>query len=163
MTLELTGLTLAEALVERKALKQRLESLRNRLATYARVQEGEKPAEEPAELLAEVERAAADLERLIAAINRTNVATLLDGEERLSLMAAIARRDMLALRQSILEATIAAATPTRERWAITRTELRAVATVDVAGMQRQVDALAKARRELDTRLQAANWATHLVG
>lgn len=161
MTLDLTTLTLAEALVERKALKQRLDSLRTRLVTNARVQESEQPAEAPAELLAEVERAATEMERLIAAINRTNVATQLEGKERMTLMEAIARRDVLTLRQSILESTIAAAATTRERWAMTRNEVRSQATVNVALMQQEVDALAKTRRELDTRLQAANWTTKL--
>jgi hypothetical protein len=162
MTLDLTTLTLAEALVERKALKQRLDNLRGRLATNARVQEGDTPAEAPAELLADAERSATQMERLIAAINRTNVVTPLPGDDNVTLMEAIARRDMLAVRQSILEATIGAAATTRDRWTVTRNEVRTEATVDVASMQRQVDALAKTRRKLDTRLQAANWSTKLL-
>ena len=155
-------MTLAEALVERKACKARIESLQGRLAVNARVQEGDSPAEQPAGLLAEVERAVSDMERLIVAINRTNVATLLLGDESMTLMEAIARRDMLALRQAVLEAPLKAATTTRERWAYTRSEVRTQATVDVAEMQKEVDSLAKARRELDTRLQAANWNTKLI-
>ncbi len=162
MTLDLTVLTLAEALVERKAIKLRLDNLGARLVSNARVQEGDTPSEAPEALLAEVERAAGDMERLIVAINRTNVATVLSGEDGLTVMEAIARRDILALRQMVLQNTITAAMLTRERWAVTRSEVRSQSTVDVAQLQSDMDALAKARRELDTRLQAANWATRLV-
>lgn len=163
MNLDLNlDMTLAEALVERKALKERLQSLRNRLAINARVQEGDSPAEDPAELLAQADATVDALERLIVAINRTNVATRLPGDEGMTLMEAIARRDMLALRQAVLETTINAAVKTRDRWAVTRNEVRTEATVDVAALQKEFDALAKARRELDTRLQAANWNTRLV-
>lgn len=161
MTPELK-MTLAEALVERKGLKQRLESLKQRLAVNARVQEGDTPSETPEALLAQIDAAIADLERLIVAINRTNLAAALPGEEGWSLMEAIARRDMLALRQGILEETITAAQTTRERWAMTRNEVRSVAVVDVAAMQKEIDALAKERRVLDMRLQAANWSMQLM-
>ena len=63
MTLDLTVLTLAEALVERKAIKLRLDNLGARLVSNARVQEGDTPSEAPEALLAEVERAAGDTSR----------------------------------------------------------------------------------------------------
>ena len=161
MTIEL-NMTLAEALVERKGLKERLESLKQRLAVNARVQEGDAPTETPETLLAQIDAAIADLERLIVAINRTNLAAQLPGEEGWSLMEAIARRDMLTLRQGILQATIDVAQTTRERWAMTRNEVRSIAVVDVAAMQKEIDALGKQRRELDMRLQAANWTVRLA-
>lgn len=161
MTIELE-MTLAEALVERKGLKERLESLKQRLAVNARVQEGDAPTETPEALLAQVDAAIADLERLVVAINRTNLAAQLPGEEGWSLMEAIARRDMLTLRQGILQATIDVAQTTRERWAMTRNEVRSIAVVNVAAMQKEIDALGKQRRELDMRLQAANWTVRLA-
>ncbi len=162
MTLEL-NMTLAEALVERKGLKERLDSLKQRLAVNARVQEGDTPTETPGALLEQVDAAIAELERLTVAVNRTNLAAQLPGEEGWSLMEAIARRDMLTLRQSILQGTIDAAQTTRERWAMTRNEVRSVAVADVAAMQKEIDALGKQRRELDMRLQAANWTVRLAG
>ncbi len=161
MTLEL-NMTLAEALVERKALKERIDNLKGRLAANARVQEGDAPTEAPTDLMAQVSAAIADLEQLIVAINRTNLATRLPGEEGWSLMEAIARRDMLTLHQTILQGTIGATRITRDQWAMTHSEVRSVLAVDVAGLQRQIDALAKERRQLDLRLQAANWSTRLV-
>jgi Family of unknown function (DUF6847) len=43
---------LAEALIQRKALKENVEQLRLRLVKVAKVQEGDTPAEQPQELLA---------------------------------------------------------------------------------------------------------------
>lgn len=160
MTLEL-NMTLAEALVERKALKERLDSLKGRLAVNARVQEGDAPTEAPADLMEQVSAAIADLEHLLVAINRTNLAARLPGEEGWSLMEAIARRDMLTLHQTIIQGTIGATRIMRDEWAVTHREVRSVLAVDVAALQRQIDALAKERRQLDLRLQAANWSTRL--
>ena len=56
---------LAEALILRADHQKRLEQLKQRLLRNAKVQEGDRPAEEPGELLAELERVAADLEGLI--------------------------------------------------------------------------------------------------
>ncbi|MBC8077639.1 MAG: hypothetical protein H7Y32_16305, partial [Chloroflexales bacterium] len=41
-------------------------------------------------------------------------------------------------------------------------EIKLVPTVNVAELQRERDALAKTYRELDTALQAANWAVDLI-
>jgi hypothetical protein len=60
MTLEL-DMTLAEALVERKGLKERLDNLKQRLAVNARVQEGDTPTETPQALLEQVDAAIAGL------------------------------------------------------------------------------------------------------
>lgn len=49
---------LAEALSERAEAQARLESLRERLMSVARVQEGDVPDEDPAVLLAEAEAVA---------------------------------------------------------------------------------------------------------
>ena len=63
---------LAQALQERSDLQTRMRQLEERIAT---VQEGETPAEDPALLLEEYEACAAQLEELIARINRTNSET----------------------------------------------------------------------------------------
>jgi hypothetical protein len=160
MTLELK-MTLAEALIERKALKERLDNLEDRLTQNVSVQEGSTPAEMPEALQALVDEAIADLEQLIVAINRTNLAARLPGKEGWSLMEAIARRDMLTLHQNILVETIDQVRMAYNRTVVTRSEVRTIITVDVAVMQKKIDALAKERRTLDARLQAANWNVQL--
>jgi Family of unknown function (DUF6847) len=68
---------LAEALVLRADVQKRIEQLRNRLRQSALIQEGEAPPEDPQELLAEAERLTSQLARLVARINRANLATTL--------------------------------------------------------------------------------------
>lgn len=151
---------LAEALLERKAIKERIKELRERAERDARVQEGDRPAEEPAALMAEVERLAARLEQLIVAVNRTNMAVRLpDGR---TLMEAIARRDVLNLLHLAAKGLADAAAPGRDKWRLTRDEIRTVATVDAAEWRAKADRYAKEYRELDAAIQAANWQAELL-
>jgi hypothetical protein len=77
-------------------------------------------------------------------------------------MEAVARRDMLKVRFAALAELVAAAQPNPRQFALTRSEIRSVPTVDVADVQKRLDALARDIRELDTQLQAANWAVELA-
>ena len=86
---------LAEALQERADLNRRIEQLRYRLGNNALMQEGEKPAEDPAALLRELEECLSRLEWLISRINLTNCAVKVDGR---TLTELIARRDILSHR-----------------------------------------------------------------
>jgi hypothetical protein len=74
---------------------------------------------------------------------------------------AITDRNMLQLRRSALE-TLATTAGYRVSPRSTRTELRTLATVDVAALRRELDDLARQSRELDVRIQAANWAADLI-
>jgi len=149
---------LAEALIQRADHRKRLDQLRERLLRVARVQEGDEPAEDPAALLAEVERTAAGLTSLIQRINRTNSTTALDDGRTIA--DAIAARDTLQLRHSIVTALVQAAIIKQDRF--TKSEVRFQSTVNVAGLQQQADDLAQTYRELDTKIQAANWLVELV-
>ena len=142
---------LAEALIQRADHRKRLDQLKERLLRIARVQEGDVPAEDPALLLAEVERTAAGLTRLIQRINRTNSTTALDDGRTIA--DAIAERDTLQLRHAIVTSLIQAAIIKQDRF--TKSEVRFQSTVDIVTLQRQADNLAQAYRELDTKIQAA--------
>jgi len=151
-------LKLAEALAERGDCQRRLEDLKKRMVRSARVQEGEQPAEDSAELLAEAERVFARLLELISAINRTNATTSYDSEKTVS--DAIAERDIVGKRRDFLSAIADSASTRQDRYS--KSEVKFVATLSVADLQRQVDQLSKRFRELDTRLQELNWQTELV-
>ena len=149
---------LAEALIQRADHRKRLDQLRERLVRVARVQEGDEPAEDPAALLAETERTAAALTSLIQRINRTNSTTPLDDGRTIA--DAIAERDTLRLRHTILTTLLQAASIKQDR--LTKSEVRFQRTVDVVALQQQTDDLAQAYRELDTKIQAANWLVELM-
>ena len=130
---------LAEALQERANLNRRIEQLRYRLSNNVLVQEGEKPLEDPAALLEELESSFTRLEWLIARINLTNCAVKVEGR---SLTELIARRDVLSRA--------------------TRTEIKILSAVDVPALQRQADDASRELRLLDNTLQATNWTADLM-
>ena len=153
---------LAEALIERADAQKRLAQLRNRATSVARFQEGEQPVENAAELLAAGRQLTSDIERLIAAVNRTNAATEL--EPGVTITDALAQRDALAMRRRLVtEVANAAAGSDDGHWGRQlRSELRYVTPVPVVDLRREADDLARQFRELDTRLQAANWTVDLI-
>ena len=149
---------LAEALAERSDCQNRIEELKKRLIRSARVQEGDQPAEDTTELLAETERTFVRMLELVSSINRTNSKTGFDNE--LSISDAIAERDVVGKRRDFLAGIAEAASTRQDRYS--KSEVRFVATVSVGKLQTEVDQLAKRYRELDTRLQELNWKTELI-
>lgn len=164
---------LAEALAERKGLQDRLIRLQQRLTACAKVQEGDQPAEMPADLLSEAERTSAEIKRLTIAINRTNSQSRLTdpatppGERDTNgisqtIMEAIAERDRLQSQRQTLDLLSQAARPEARSYGATRNEIKWRPTVDIAVLQAQIDQVAQAYRALDTQIQAANWFTELI-
>lgn len=148
---------LAEALILRSDLQNRLEQLRTRLKDNALVQEGETPAEDPAVLLAELEQSTGQLEALISRINLTNAAVKAEGK---TLTELLARREVLIQRISILHSMLDTAGKTVMRGS--RMEVKIRSTVDVAALRRQTDSLSEELRKLDTVIQSTNWLTELI-
>lgn len=147
---------LAEALQERADLNRRLEQLQTRLCNNATVQEGEKPAENPQQLLAELDGSLNRLETLMAQINLVNSCTLVEGK---SLTEWIARRDALKVRIEALRRLTQSASNLAQR--ATRSEIKILSTVDVQALQQQLDAACADLRQTDNRIQQANWMTEL--
>lgn len=148
---------LAEALQLRGDLQKRMIQLSDRLMQNARVQEGEKPAEDPEALLAEYESCAGQLEELMARINRTNCETR-TGEGTLTEL--LARRDCLKMRVRTYHDFLMAASSLTQRGM--RTEIKVFSTVPVPEYRKKADALSRQLRETDNAIQAANWTTELL-
>ncbi len=149
---------LAEALILRGDAQKRLAQLKDRLVKSAKVQEGDEPPEDPAALLREGERVSATLLELMQKINRTNMVTEL--ETGVTLADALAERDVLLLRRGVYASVAEAASSSQSRYS--RSEVKFVSTVKVSEMQERADELSKERRELDARIQAANWNVDLI-
>ena len=148
---------LAEALQERADLNRRIEQLRYRLSNNVLVQEGEKPLEDPAALLEELESSFTRLEWLIARINLTNCAVKVEGR---SLTELIARRAVLSLRAEAYRRLVEEASQNTHR--ATRTEIKILSAVNVPALQRQADDASRELRLLDNTLQATNWTADLM-
>ncbi len=149
---------LAEALSERSDIRTRISQLNSRLENNAKVQEGEKPAEDPVALIAEMNGLFARYEELITRINMTNAATeSADGE---ALTALLARRDCLTLKVDCMRRFLDAATYNASR--SMRSEIKILSTVNVQEYQKKLDDLSKQLRELDVMIQGLNWNTDLM-
>lgn len=148
---------IAEALLLRADLKKKLASLRERVAANALVQEKEKPSEDPARLIKEAIGVLGELEDVGLRIDRANQSTkLADGR---FLAAAVAQRDTLAQHHSLLQSAIAACRKEPDRYSMK--EIKWVATLEVAKLQKQSDDLAKQLRELNAAIQATNWSADI--
>ena len=148
---------LAEALKERADIQTRIAQLRNRLSLNARVQEGERPSEDPEELLRELDALVSRMEELITRINHTNAQPLDDG---ISLTALIARRDCQQKKADILRGFLSEASSLASR--ATRSEIRIKSTVNVAEKRKELDKLSQELRQTDSRIQQLNWLTELL-
>ena len=148
---------LAEALQERSDINKRISELRRRLENCLLVQEGEEPAEDPMDLLNELDSSTERLETLVASINETNCNTKVDG---MSLTELIARKDALTLRHSAYKELVY--TAGNNTYRARGTEIKVKAVIKAAELQKTVDSLAKEIRKLDNKLQETNWKTELV-
>lgn len=148
---------LAEALMLRADMQKKLASLRQRIAQNAVVQEGDAPQEDPAKLMKEAVGVLNELEQLVTRINAANQAHKLpDGR---TLMQAIARRDTLVQQHSLI---CAAAEGTKKKPTLySAREIKWVAIMDVAKLQKQADDLAKKIRELNAVIQETNWTVEV--
>ena len=148
---------LAEGLLLRSDMQKKLLSLRERISQNVRVQDGDSSAEDPNKLLAEAVGVLIEMEGMIFRINEANlVHKLPDGR---SLTEAIARRDTLAQHHSLLQSTIAATRKEEDRYSMR--EIKWVATVDVAKLQKQSEDLSVTIRELNARIQETNWKAEI--
>ncbi|MBC8171414.1 MAG: DIP1984 family protein, partial [Anaerolineae bacterium] len=138
--------------------QKRIQQLRERLIRVVRVQEGDKPAEDPQELRAELARTLDEYNHLVKAINRTNAATPFS--PGITLTDALANREVLGMERDILYSMVQAAT--EQRFMYSRTEIRYVTTFSIHEYQKRIDDLAKLFREMDSAIQALNWQVDLI-
>ena len=148
---------LAAALIERADLQTRLTQLQTRLLNNAKVQEGVKPNEDPKDLLKELDEISKQIEDYIYRINMTNAATLVDETPLTSLLA---KKDVLTKKISILRAFLNESSALIDRYSLK--EIKIDSTVDVAKLQKDLDALSKELRLLDQKIQEINWTTDLI-
>ena len=149
---------LAELLNERKAVKEDIKKIKDRLYLSAKAQEGDAaPAESPEELKTTLINLFEKLEGLIIKINHANVKTEVEGEK---LMELIAERDMNIAIADMLHQLANNATPKSERFS--RNEIRYVPMVNIKEIRREADSYSRTARTIDSKIQTVNWNTEVV-
>ncbi len=149
---------LAEALILRADCQKRLEQLKQRIVNNATVQEGDAPAEDPEQLIREMESVSNELLDLIQRINKTNFAAELPSGKTLA--EALAERDTIMLKRAIYSSLATAASFTQAR--TSKSEVKFKSTVSVPEIQKMIDTLSRAYRQLDSEIQESNWKAELI-
>ena len=149
---------LAEALIKRGNLQKRIDALKEKLIRYAKVQEGEKPPEQPEEIYKELKGCLDELTVFVQRINKTNSEVMFD--EKRSIADVLAYRDVLLLKYKILNKVIESATSLIDRYS--KKEIKILSTIDVKVYQKDTDNVAKEYRELDLKIQEKNWHIDLI-
>lgn len=148
---------LSSALSERTDIQNRISELSVRLNNNAKVQDGDKPAEDPIVLMGELDRLLKRLEELMARINLTNSRTVSDGR---TITEILAHRDCLKKKIELTRSFLNTASNKVNR--MTRTEIKIVSTVPVSEIQTDLDELSKQLRITDEKIQELNWTTELI-
>ena len=149
---------LAEALSIRKDLQKRIQQLGQRIQNNVKVQEGDEPSENPAELLKEQANCLAKLEDIIWHINATNMQTT-NGEGK-TLTRLMAEKDVLTMRIGSLRNIFDTASSGQDRYS--RSEIKMVTVIDVKQLGRQIDDYSAQLRKLDIEIQSLNFQTELL-
>ena len=148
---------LATALSERASLQIRLSEIQIRLNANAKVQEGDTPAENPVELIAEKDRILDELENLVTRINLTNSRTECDG---VTITELISKRDRMKKDVNIMRSFLNNASSKIDRYS--KTEILIKSTVDISEYQKKLDVISKELRQIDEKIQELNWTTELI-
>lgn len=150
---------IAEALALRAEMQNKILKLRERLGKSAVTQEGDKAPEDPETLLAECSAVITDLYALVARINRTNATVKLpDGR---TMVDAIAERDRLKQQIALTSYAASATVSNPDSGRYSPREIRWVARLDAAKLHKQTDDLSSKLRELNGKIQEANWSIML--
>ncbi len=148
---------LAEALVIRGDLQEKINQIQMRLSNNATVQEGEVPPENPTELLSQFNELTKELEGLVSKINLTNASIK---AFEVTMTELLAKRDILKLRLSTYKNFLHDASSLTRR---TRaSEIKIKSTMPVAEIQKLIDSTSAALRKLELKIQELNWTNDLI-
>jgi len=148
---------LAEALLLRSEYQQKIDSLQQRIMTNLKVQENEKPHEDPNALLSEAMKLNDDLCQLIKKINKRNNEIRLENGQTLA--DALADRDMFMKKRQLLHTIVTNAG--QRDYRLTHAEIKILTTMDIGKIQKDIDSLSQQYRQLDTQIQGQNWIVDL--
>ncbi len=149
---------LAEALLLRSDQQKKIISLKQRINANVLVQDGDKPSEDPNELLKQVLALIQEFQKLSYAIHKTNALTKLDDGR--SLLALLTLRDEFVEQHKTLTAAISNTSRESDRYS-TR-EIKWHKVIPVSSLQKQADDISLKLRDLNVLIQSNNWKIDLI-
>lgn len=148
---------LAEALLLRSEYQNKIANIQSRIMANLKVQENDKPHENPEMLLKEVFEINEQLCILVKKINARNNTVKLPNGQLLS--EALADRDMLMKKRNLLSGITSKAS--EKDYRLTHSEIKMCVILPIGELQKQIDSLSRSFRELDSQIQAINWTVDL--
>lgn len=148
---------LAEALLLRSEYQNKIANIQSRIMANLKVQENDKPHENPEMLLKEVFEINEQLCILVKKINARNNTVKLPNGQLLS--EALADRDMLMKKRNLLSGITSKAS--EKDYRLTHSEIKMCVILPIGELQKQIDNLSRSFRELDSQIQAINWTVDL--
>lgn len=153
---------IAEGLINKADLEDKIYNLYSRASNNLLVQEGEDVQEDPIKLIRSMEEANSSLVELISKIHKANSKSMLVDEDGNSLgmtiQEGLARVEGLISLASRLRNLAEKATP-QNRYS--KSEIKFLATVDSQELQAKADELSMEARNLDIAIQRTNWIVDL--
>lgn len=153
---------IAEGLITKADLEEKIYNFYNRARNNLLVQEGEVAQEDPEKLIKSLEEANKNLVELTAKIHKANSQSQLVDEDgsplEITIQEALAKKEGLVSLASKLRDLAESATP-QNRYS--KSEIKFIATVDSKILQTKADKLSKEARELDIAIQRTNWLVDL--
>lgn len=149
---------LAEALLLRSDQQKKIASLKQRINANVLVQDGDKPSEDPNELLQQIFAVTQQSQKLVYAIHQTNALAKLKNSR--SLLELLTQRDELAERHKILSSAISNTHREPDRYS--SREIKWHKVIAVSSLQKQADDISAKLRDLNVLIQASNWQIDLL-
>ena len=153
---------IAEALIHKSDLEEKIRNLYSRADENLLVQEGEEVQEDSKALVEAMKKAGKDLVVLTSKIQGANSSNKLrdeDGKEmEMTIQEALVYKDGLISLSSKLRSLASDAVP-QTRYS--QSEIKIIPTVDAKALQAEADDLAKEARDLDIAIQRTNWLVEI--
>lgn len=150
---------LAEALQRRADLRQKIDTVANRMKENVLVQEGTEADFDVKQLAAEYKTLMDEWIELVGRIGRTNHVAA-DPTTGKTLADLLVMREAAKMEKEAYDGIVAVYG--EKSWRTRGAELKIISTFKAKDAQKQVDDAAKRFRELDNTIQMLNWATELA-
>lgn len=150
---------LAEALQRRADLRQKIETIGNRMKENVLVQEGAEADYDVKQLCEEFNELMGEWQSLVGRIGRTNH-TAKDEETGKTLADLLVEREAAKMEKEAYDGIVAVYG--EKSWRARGAELKIISTFKAKDAQKMVDGAAKRFRELDNKIQMLNWVTELA-